>query len=229
MKLPRLRSAVRKGFTLIELLTVIAIIGILAGMLSVVVPLVRERAARLDALNNCRQIATSYNAYSTGSSQARNISMEKSGTVTKWAVYLTQKNPDMNNAKLWFIDKDDRLANITIPQYVINTATSAEDPTFTAAVPKSWAVVANAPRSADSNYPLIWTRGLAQSGKWDPVNSPWKGKGGHVGFMNGNVAWYDSMVNESTDKGELVDYTSKQPTASIDAALGNIAKRLEDQ
>ena len=115
MKLPRLRTSVRKGFTLIELLTVIAIIGILAGMLSVVVPLVKMKAAQLDASNNCRQIALAYTAYSGSGTTAKNISLEKSGTVTRWAVYLTQKNPEINNAKLWFIASDDRLAAVAIP------------------------------------------------------------------------------------------------------------------
>ncbi len=227
MKLPRLRTSVRKGFTLIELLTVIAIIGILAGMLSVVVPLVKAKAAQMDASNNCRQIALAYTAYSGSGTTAKNISIERSGTVTKWAVYLTQKNPEINNAKLWFIASDDRLSAVVLPQVVINTSNNAEDPAFVSAIPKSWAVVANAPRSADASYPLIWTRGL-QGNKWDKVNSPWKDKGGHIGYMSGSVAWVDSTVDDQTDKGIFVDYTTKQPTENIDAALGNTARRLED-
>lgn len=226
MKLPRLRSSVRKGFTLIELLTVIAIIGILAGMLSVVVPMVQERAARMDASANCRSIAIAYGAYANTGTTAKNISMEKSGTVTKWAVYLTQKNPEINNAKLWFIARDDR-APAVIPQFVINASTNVEDPAFVAATPKSWAVVAGAPRSSDPNYPLIWTRGL-QGKNWDKVNSPWKGKGGHIGYMSGSVAWVESTLDEETDKGIFTDYLSKQPTESIIAAIGPSAKALED-
>lgn len=46
----------RGGFTLIELLTVIAIVGILASLLIVVVPKVRENAHRATCASNLRQL-----------------------------------------------------------------------------------------------------------------------------------------------------------------------------
>jgi len=52
-----------KGFTLIELLTVIAIIGILAGLMSVLVATARARAARTKAQTEVRELARAWKAY----------------------------------------------------------------------------------------------------------------------------------------------------------------------
>ena len=55
----------RNAFTLIELLTVIAIIGILAGILIPVVGRVRESAKNSACLSNLRQIGTAFHLHAT--------------------------------------------------------------------------------------------------------------------------------------------------------------------
>ncbi len=73
-----------KAFTLIELLVVIAIIAILAAMLLPALSAAKEKARRLNCLNNVHQIEIAINSYTVDSKDKLPVITANSGAAWAW-------------------------------------------------------------------------------------------------------------------------------------------------
>lgn len=192
----------RSGFTLIELLTVIAIIGILAGILIPTIGLVRKNAAKTKAASDLRQIAIAYNAYSSSGPRIRTMPGATVTNMGLWAETLARLG-GFNEAAGYFVDSASDVAVLTtIPQTVVD-ATGAATALWTAAADTGAAISYNAavnlpPNARGPITPLIWTKGVgttAGDSTW-AAGSPWEGEGGHIAFLDTHVAFYNNLTNE---------------------------------
>ena len=102
---------------------------------------------------------------------------------------------------MWYIRTDENLNGQQIPHSVIigdPTQATTVAPDFGKVSPKAWAFVTGISVSAPaSTTPLLWTYGLGHDGKW-AIGTVWKGRGGHIAFLDGHVDWAEKL---STDAG----------------------------
>ena len=91
-----------KGFTLVELLIVIAIIGVLAGLLYPALAGAMTESNKMKSMNNAKNISTAWmTAVRSGRSH-----MIVGRDIYAWASELAEKNKDMNDAAFWILDFD---------------------------------------------------------------------------------------------------------------------------
>lgn len=217
MKIPAKKQ--RKGFTLIELLTVIAIIGILAGLASAGIPMAMNAANQMSASSNLRSIAQAVvNLRHEGKIINNNGSDAKKYQATTVAGYaeVLARYTSVNTGKTWVVGSDEDGYSSGIPQHVLSEIDDGTNELDGNAI--SWDVVVNArknPKDA-TGYPLAWLRGLQTSGEWDD-DSPFGKSVGMIAFADGHVK---KVTNLLSDEDQLSSYDGKTQTSSYLDAIG---------
>ncbi|MDR2845392.1 MAG: type II secretion system GspH family protein [Puniceicoccales bacterium] len=217
----------RRGFTLVELLAVITILGILIAVMVPNIQNAMRGAKQSAALNSLRNIVMAFTNYSSNSGIITEGTDPKKGEANDVAgvAEILASYANSLEAAPWYIDSDKKLES-EIPAQVLENGKSGTNK-LRNVKPIAWAVVLNAKKSKirDSNYPLLWTRGLKSDGTWDEDNSPWGSEGGHIAFGDAHVKWYINL----TGKQQLIHYETGKETSNYQDAIGTgNTKRIED-
>ena len=225
------------AFTLIELLTVIAIIGILAGILIPAVGAVRQKASQAKSSSNMRQIALAYNNFSTSGGRTRVIGDGTYSTNTPtvaadmndWALVLAQ-GAGLVDAAIYLIDGDP--AHASVPELPKLVGSRQSDGSFEPNA--DWnssdeeiigyaGVVGMSANANGSTTPLIWTKGLQTSGFWDPAVNPWGANGGHIAFMDGHIEFHENLAEPKQLVGNSAAANAGNTTENINDAVESTA------
>ncbi|MGC9449911.1 MAG: type II secretion system protein [Oceanipulchritudo sp.] len=213
-------KAKNSGFSLIELLMVLAVMSILMGMLIPSVGVIREKAQRMATAQKLRQIGLAVATYH--SVTGRSLSGSDLGD---WMARLASET-GLREGEIYIFEEDPLLGQVTgsIPPVLVRPSDSGswEEVESFGDWPIGVAVASGvSPTANPSTTPILWTRGLAASGKWQDYGTARPGvygsKGGFIAFLDGHVEFYRDLA---LDGGQLVGFEDGLPTSDIREAIG---------
>ncbi len=213
------------AFTLIELLTVIAIIGILAAIIIPTVGAVREKAQRAVDGNNLREIIKAAQIYAGDNNDRlpdpRTIpaaTMTSASPALLWPGIIARNNI-LTDPTFYFSKSDAFFAGV-YPISIINTTDTTKRTLDASLSNKSlaWEFASGIKMSDGAAVPVAWTRGLQTNGSWSLTSGTYKDVGGYIGFLGGNVAFYNT-AGANAAAGIFTSNNSARKTNNIQQAI----------
>lgn len=218
MKSHHQRTRRSKGFTLIEVLTVIAIIAILSAILVPTVTQMRETARKTKDINNLRQIINASLLFASTNSErfvSENNAIDANGRVVATGsgssiddvIGTLAAGAGLNELNTWVSDSDGAGMNLTGPVPVLVGAVGAvalNDLLIGGGGPDvggsvSYCYTLNLTTASPSTTPLTFSRMDSTAASTWAATDIYGTDGGHIGFVGGNVSWYEDL------KGKLVN------------------------
>ena len=193
------------GFTLIELLTVIAIIGILAGIIIPTVGAVRIKAQQAAERQNLSQIGKAAIIYATDNGEylpdplSRSAQAMNVGGLWKWMLLLA-KSGNLNTPSFYFskIDQTFAVRVEDLPGTVTNPTNKNQLASGISTNTPFCELVGGLKTSDSPNTPIAWIRGLQVDGTWSATKAPYGDTGGAMVFLGGNMQQFASIDNKLT-------------------------------
>ena len=109
-------------------------------------------------------------------------------------------NAGLNSAEIWYVSADSANDNANFPKQVLIGAAGSESIEPKLKTPSaadgfiSWSSYVPSNKNLTERIPIVWTRGLLATGKWDITTGVWGADGGHVAFGDAHVDWISDVA-----------------------------------
>lgn len=181
-------SSRRAGWGLNAIVATITIL-ILAAIIIPTVSIHRDHSPRAIDASNLRQIGQACLIYANDNKDQ----LPQTDSVTAFSAELA-RGGGLNDATIWISTAESNLRGNNSISTVLTADHTVPTPEFLRARLAFTVVARGLHANLPATTPVAWTRGLQPDGTWSK-DSPYKGDGGHIVFLGGNVQFYRNLAS----------------------------------